>query len=556
MTSEPHANAPLPDADDMPTGELTASLMPSPGSMPGIPGVTIEPETGEKISRSRRFTQALSLRTQLVLVTSFLIALAIAVTSLVAISALRSQMVQQLDEEMRASSSTITTLMTTRNSERNASLGSYRAYLLDKDGTVLYQASSEQQTPGESGPDISGWSADKVSKNSLSGATVNGGPGSSDWRILPIALDNSGTDSALGPATSVIIAVPLKQTNQVVALVGVLTFAFGVATLISAIAMTWVLVTRTFEPLARVEQTAAKIAAGDLSQRIEDYNPNNEIGHLSTSLNTMLTQIEASFKAQARSEAKMRRFVGDASHELRTPLVSIRGYAELYRQGALPNADAVAMAMDRIESESKRMGQLVEDLLTLARIDERRESQLAPFDLFNLAVDATNDAYATSPDRAVTLMGLTPAEPPTQATVLGDEQRMRQVIANLITNAMRYTPEGTPLEIAVGVRQEAPLGVRSVIQVRDHGPGIHGEDRERVFERFYRTDASRSRQTGGTGLGLSIAAAIIEQHEGSIHIEETPGGGATFVISLPFVPPQLPPQVAESMAPAPAPGTF
>ncbi|MDO5749822.1 MAG: HAMP domain-containing sensor histidine kinase [Rothia sp. (in: high G+C Gram-positive bacteria)] len=556
MTSEPHANTALPDADDMPTGELTASLMPSPGSMPGVPGVNIESETGEKLSRSRRFTQALSLRTQLVLVTSFLIALAIAVTSLVAISALRSQMVQQLDEEMRASSSTITTLMTTRNSERNASLGSYRAYLLDKDGTVLYQASSEQQTPGENGPDISGWNADKVAKNSLSGATVNGGPGSSDWRILPITLDNSGSDSALGPATSVIIAVPLKQTNQVVALVGVLTFAFGVATLISAIAMTWVLVTRTFEPLARVEQTAAKIAAGDLSQRIEDYNPNNEIGHLSTSLNTMLSQIEASFKAQARSEAKMRRFVGDASHELRTPLVSIRGYAELYRQGALPNADAVAMAMDRIESESKRMGQLVEDLLTLARIDERRESQLAPFDLFNLAVDATNDAYATSPDRAVTLMGLTPTEPPTQATVLGDEQRMRQVIANLITNAMRYTPEGTPLEIAVGVRQEGPLGVRSVIQVRDHGPGIHGEDRERVFERFYRTDASRSRQTGGTGLGLSIAAAIIEQHEGSIHIEETPGGGATFVISLPFVPPQLPPQVAESMAPAPAPGTF
>ena len=333
-----------------------------------------------------------------------------------------------------------------------------------------------------------------------------------------------------------VIALPLKQTNQVVALVGVLTFAFGLATLAAAIAMTWVIVTRTFEPLARVEQTAAKIAAGDLSQRIEDYNPSNEIGNLAISLNTMLAQIESSFNAQAKSEAKMRRFVGDASHELRTPLVSIRGYSELYRQGALPNDEAVATAMGRIESESKRMGQLVEDLLTLARIDERRESKLAPFDLFHLAVDASNDAYATSPDREVSLVGLTDDVAPTSAPVIGDESRMRQVVANLLTNAMRYTPAGTPLEIAVGVREDVPGYPLSVIEVRDHGPGIHGEDRERVFERFYRTDTSRSRETGGTGLGLSIVAAILEQHDGSVHIEETPGGGATFVISLPFYP--------------------
>ena len=235
----------------------------------------------------------------------------------------------------------------------------------------------------------------------------------------------------------------------------------------------------------------------------------------------------------------MRRFVGDASHELRTPLVSIRGYSELYRQGALPTDEAVATAMSRIESESKRMGQLVEDLLTLARIDERRESKLAPFDLFNLAVDASNDAYATAPDRAVSLVGLNEEVAPTSATVLGDESRMRQVVANLLTNAMRYTPDGSPLEIAVGVREEVPGFPLSVLEVRDHGPGIHGEDRERVFERFYRTDASRSRETGGTGLGLSIVAAIIEQHEGRIHIEETDGGGATFVISLPFYPPPV-----------------
>ena len=478
-----------------------------------------------------RLPHSLSLRTQLVVVTSVLIALAIAVTSLVAISALRAQMVHQLDEEMKASSSSLVSSIGTSQTRQDGAVGSYRVYILDQRGNVLYSvAGADQQAENE--PVLTGWDSEKVKKYHETGTTVNSRTGSNDWRIMPISLESSTN----GQASSMVIALPLKQTNQVVALVGVLTFAFGLATLAAAIAMTWVIVTRTFEPLARVEQTAAKIAAGDLSQRIEDYNPSNEIGNLAISLNTMLAQIESSFNAQAKSEAKMRRFVGDASHELRTPLVSIRGYSELYRQGALPNDEAVATAMGRIEAESKRMGQLVEDLLTLARIDERRESKLAPFNLFHLAVDASNDAYATSPDREVSLVGLTDDVAPTSAPVIGDESRMRQVVANLLTNAMRYTPAGTPLEIAVGVREDVPGYPLSVIEVRDHGPGIHGEDRERVFERFYRTDTSRSRETGGTGLGLSIVAAILEQHDGSVHIEETSGGGATFVISLPFYP--------------------
>lgn len=485
-----------------------------------------------------RIPLSLSLRTQLVLVTSMLIALAIAVTSLVAISALRAQMVHQLDEEMKTSAPALVQLATVRPSgKQEGSLSTYRVYLLDKDGKVLYSLSSEHdEQAGE--PALNGWTAEKVRKQNEEGVTVGSSSGSADWRLLAVPIE-ANDSSGLTEASSLIIAMPLKQTNQVVALVGVLTFAFGLATLASAIAMTWVIVTRTFEPLARVEQTAAKIAAGDLSQRIEDYNPNNEIGNLAISLNTMLAQIEALFKAREKSEAKMRRFVGDASHELRTPLVSIRGYSELYRQGALPTEEAVGTAMSRIESESKRMGQLVEDLLTLARIDERRESKLAPFDLFNLAVDASNDAYATAPDREVSLVGLSDDVAPTSAPVLGDESRMRQVVANLLTNAMRYTPDGTPLEIAVGVREEVAGFPLATLEVRDHGPGIHGEDRERVFERFYRTDTSRSRETGGTGLGLSIVAAIIEQHDGRIHIEETPGGGATFVISLPYYPPPI-----------------
>ena len=264
-----------------------------------------------------RIPQSLSLRTQLVLITSMLIALSIAVTSLVAISALRAQMVHQLDEEMKNSAPSLVQLATVRPSgNQEQSLSTYRLYLLDKDGNVLYSLKSEDSEQF-SEPALQGWTEEKVRKQNEEAVTVNSVGSSSDWRVLAVPIESKDS-SGLTEAASLVIAMPLKQTNQVVALVGVLTFAFGLATLASAIAMTWVIVTRTFEPLARVEQTAAKIAAGDLSQRIEDYNPSNEIGNLAVSLNTMLTQIEMLFKAREKSEAKMRRFVGDASHELRT----------------------------------------------------------------------------------------------------------------------------------------------------------------------------------------------------------------------------------------------
>ena len=190
------------------------------------------------------------------------------------------------------------------------------------------------------------------------------------------------------------------------------------------------------------------------------------------------------------------------------------------------------------------MGQLVEDLLTLARIDERRESKLAPFDMFHLAVDATNDAFATSPDREITLVGLTDDVAPCSAPVVGDEPRMRQVVANLLTNAMRYTPEGSPLEVAVGVRQEAPGVPRAIIEVRDHGPGVSDQEAEKVFRRFYRADTSRNRQTGGSGLGLAIVSAIVERHGGTVRMDRTPGGGATVHIEIPALLPEAAAKVA------------
>ena len=198
--------------------------------------------------------------------------------------------------------------------------------------------------------------------------------------------------------------------------------------------------------------------------------------------------------------------------------------------------------MQRIESEATRMTRLVEDLLTLARLDEQRPLEHAPVDLLILAMDSLMDASVNAPDRKVTLVG-PDDDRAAPAPILGDENRMRQVVVNLMTNALRYTPAGTPIEIAVGTVDHLGgqagadgAGRSSVIEIRDHGPGVSEEDRARIFERFYRADTSRHRETGGTGLGLAIVAAIVAQHGGSVRLLETEGGGATFSVHLPWAP--------------------
>lgn len=463
---------------------------------------------------------ALSLRTQLVMLTGFLLTLAIAVTSLVAITALRSQLVQQLDSEMKSNISSVAPRAVQGDFPSEDETGhSYSVFVLDPDGNVVTGSN-----PASSTPVLNGWTRANSSKYAGQGLSVPSVESGSQWRIMPYVSPET-------PYT-VILASPLSNTDGVVTLVRVLTVTFGLATLAAALAVGWVLVTRAFEPLARVERTAARIAAGDLSQRIERYNPRTEIGQLSMSLNVMLTRIEEAFDAQKRSEVKMRRFVGDASHELRTPLASIRGYSELYRQGALQTEEDVTKAMHRIESEAKRMGRLVEDLLMLARLDERRPTETTTVDLLELANDAADDAEATAPERDIAVVGLE-SGPALPAAVTGDEARLRQVLANLVTNALRYTPEGTPIELAVGVEPGIDGSFVSVLKVVDHGPGIQGEDAERVFQRFYRADTSRTRETGGTGLGLAIVAAIVEQHNGTVRVEQTRGGGATMVLRLP-----------------------
>ena len=470
-----------------------------------------------------------SLRSQLMVLTGLLLALSILVTSFVAISVLRTSLLNDIDQGLRDSVRTVSSVLVADLHGQQGVQVPHAGYLLDADGTVLAEAENTPEGVGGLRPDLSRLDLEYVQEHPFEPTTV----GSVDapdrrWRVLaakPERLD-----------LVVAVAEPLDDTNTVLSAVTLLTLSFGVATLFAAMAVGWVLVTRAFAPLHQVEQTAARIAEGDLSQRMEGYNRQTEVGQLSASLNTMLGHIEDAFDARTRSEAKLRRFVADASHELRTPLVTIRGYSELYRHGALQDPEAVGGAMSRIESEAQRMTQLVEDLLMLARLDERRPAQNADVDLLHLAFDAAGDARAAAPERRVEVVGLQGGGP-ASAWVHGDESRLRQVVANLVANALRYTPEASPIEIAVGVECSVDETRNAVLQVRDHGPGIHGEDAERVFERFYRADSSRTRETGGTGLGLSIVAAIVQQHDGTVRLTETPGGGATMTVRIPGVEP-------------------
>jgi two-component system OmpR family sensor kinase len=361
------------------------------------------------------------------------------------------------------------------------------------------------------------------------------------WRAttFPAAVRDSTGSGEIG--ASVTILQSLSEVDAAVTQLRLLMLLIGAAALATSGLLGWLAIRRGFIPLREVEVTAAAIAAGDLSQRIPERPESTEVGRLTSSLNGMLTQIEGAFRAREASEARTRRFAADASHELRTPLASIRGFAELYRQGAVP-AEEVPRTLQRIEDEAKRMGGLVEDLLLLARLDEQRPTRSEPVDLAVLAGDAVHDVRGLDAGRTVRLVGLgapddgQPTGGPAPAPTVGDEDRLRQVVANLLGNAVRHTPAGTPIEVAVGVDRRNG-DARAVLEVRDHGPGLDPDHAAKVFERFYRADPSRRRGAGGgSGLGLSIVEAVVSSHGGQVLVRETPGGGATFSVSLPAGP--------------------
>ena len=347
------------------------------------------------------------------------------------------------------------------------------------------------------------------------------------YRVIELPIeDGSGT---------VVLVLPLKDIDDTLSRLLLINLVVGGVVLALLALLGYWLVLSSLRPLTNVETTAAAIAAGDLTRRVPQGDPGTEVGRLSGALNGMLGQIEAAFQAQAVSESqaraseeRMRRFVADASHELRTPLTSIRGFAELYRQGAVAETTDIARVMRRVEEEAARMGMLVEDLLLLARLDQQRPLVQEPVDLLSIAADVVLDARARQPQRAI---ALTTGSSPVPPVILGDDARLRQVATNLVSNALLHTPVDAAVAVSVQVE-----GDSAVLRVSDTGPGMPPAQAARVFERFYRADASRTRATAqsGSGLGLSIVAALVAAHRGTVEVDSRVGVGTTFAVRLPL----------------------
>nr|MDK8534016.1 HAMP domain-containing sensor histidine kinase [Gleimia europaea] len=344
------------------------------------------------------------------------------------------------------------------------------------------------------------------------------------WRAVAVPV--SVGDKPYGVVT---VALPLANTTETILNSAQYFSLLGLLIVVVGAMASYYLIRRSLFPLRRIEYVAGQIAEGDLTQRVDPEPESTEVGSLAKSLNVMLAQIENSFAQQQRSEERMRQFVSDASHELRTPLSALRGYGELYRMGGVPD-ERVPEVMQRIENESVRMGKLVEDLLTLARLDEVPEIHPEPVDLVKLAHDSLFDVRALDASRVVSVISMNEGEPaPSSLIIEADKDQITQVFTNLIGNIIRYTPKGSPVEIAIG-QQDG----HAIVEVRDHGPGISATDRDRVFERFFRTDVSRSRASGGSGLGLSIIASILALHSGQATLDKTEGGGLTVRLVLPL----------------------
>ncbi|WP_316302133.1 sensor histidine kinase, partial [Clavibacter michiganensis] len=553
-----------------------------------------------------------SLRTKITSVTVLLLLLGLLVSGAGTMYLLRQQMVSQLDAQLRV---TITQLPKVLNTDASmpdtftqddvaTADPAWFVVLLDAQGDVL-----ADNWTGDSAehPRVFGLDLARASQINNEIVVFSDNSGKKAWHGIVRVSQNASPDAM--EYSTLVVARPLEQVDDLVATYIVIFASFGLAVVVLGAAVTRMLVTSTFGPLREVERTAAAIAGGDFSQRLGGATPNTEVGRLNRSLNMMLSRIDRAFADRAKTIDQMRRFVGDASHELRTPLVSVRGYAELYRMGALQTPEDVSQAMERIEKEAIRMGGLVEDLLELARLDETKPLQLAPVDLYPIARDAALDAMASSQTRTVTALppvlvnpvgpvldadGLEPTQDlspdaqrgtattsgndatgpiafagatlsrfrarrsrrpgetatdalsPTRpgdddvrvpaegfAMVSAEENKIRQVVTNLIGNAVRFTPAGSPIELATVV-DEAAREAR--IEVRDHGDGVPPQIREKIFQRFWRADTSRTRETGGSGLGLAIVSAIVAAHRGRVDVVETEGGGATFRVILPLLP--------------------
>ena len=517
----------------------------------------------------RRLSNRTSLRTKLITALLALVIFALAAMGIAGVSLLRGYLIGPIDNTLTNVGLQQAALSAAGGDPRDQALlsqNNYTVWLLPDGGTplsvvqptsALFGSAQGQVLPARSLSAIQSW----LNANPDTPITVSGQSSGDRWRVIGIPASPIGTNG------TVVIGINVSSEYTTLGqLIGVDLIVSVVIVFVLAI-VGFAVVQANLRPLVDIEETAGEIADGHLNRRVPERDPHTEIGRLGRSLNTMLSQIETAFHAREKSEAaahqseeRMRRFIADASHELRTPLTAIRGFAEYYRQrGGLVRrwdrdrqpeaADGAAATgltpgdldriMQRVEKEAARMGLLVEDLLLLARLDQQRPLARQPVDLLVLAADAVHDARLLSPARTIDLS----VQPGAAFLVVGDEARLRQVIGNLMSNALTHTPDGTPVEVSVSSGTLDPQAddhtPAAILDVTDHGPGMSQEQAHRVFERFYRADQARARTTGGSGLGLAIVRALVAAQGGVTSVRTAPGQGATFRIALPLEPEAL-----------------
>ena len=546
-----------------------------------------DPPWRPRDERRGQFLRSISartpLRTKLITAVLLLVILALAAISVASVTMLRGYVTTQQDNSLKAAfypNFNNGTLPTLGSGPRAQSIQAGYAYSTQSDLIVALQQPGQQvswyaatglpggnQAPLPQLPTNHNWAS--APNGVLRTLPAQSGPDS--WRVMAGTTTYTFIDPTTGAqqqqTLTFVVAVDLGDINAMTHRLILFDLAVGGAILVVLAAVGAAVVQANLRPLNDIELTASQIAKGHLNHRIPERDPRTEIGSLGHSLNAMLSQIETAFHAQEeseqaahRSEDRMRRFIADASHELRTPLTTIRGFAEYYRQrGGLrklqkqdrlsgtspagstaPDGSAgdgltpqdLDRIMRRLEAEASRMGLLVEDLLTLARLDQQRPLNIAPVDLLTLAADAVQDARMVAPGRPIDLN----VAPGAAFLVDGDEARLRQVIGNLVNNALTHTPPGTPVRVKVASGKLDHGTPAVVLDVEDDGPGMSADQAQRVFERFYRADQARNRASGGTGLGLAIVSGLVAAHGGTVSVRTAPGAGADFQVRLPLSP--------------------
>ncbi len=487
----------------------------------------------------------MSLRRRLLLTLAPLFIAGLVAVDIATYISLQSYLVDKLDEQIRSIHQAVAATLFSPSGTGDPGRGPAFAGVNFPPGTFAEIVDANGRLVGTAndfpGPNADDATASLTLPSSLSPQTylTTTGTGAAATEQFRVYVDSVQADGRADNSERLIVALPMDDVHATLGQLLLLEVIAGAAITLVILTATWFIVRGGLRPLNRMGRTA-RAAASDLSQRVAPATESTEVGRLGLAINDMLGQLEAAFAERAANEQRLRHFVSDASHELRTPLTSIGGYAELLRRNPTMTEQDVRLATRRIEEESRRMGVLVDDLLLLARLDQGRPLERTPVDLEVLVSDAVSDARATDPARTVTERIDSPVR------VVGDDMRLRQVLGNLVRNALVHTPPGTPIEVALHHERS-----NAVIEVIDHGPGIPGDHAHRIFERFHRSDPGRSRDQGGSGLGLSIVDAVVAAHGGSIRVEQTPGGGATFRIAIPALPPAAPPVVGE-WEPSPA----